>query len=153
MSGEITYANILPKTLPKYYYDNKWHTQTEFQEDKDWDMATGYGVYEKRVNLIFSSPNLYKKSKKHQLFWVVFMVYKNVMVMSEMVYLNNGAFSTHFLNEVRKMVKDNVVVREGGLHTYYVGEVKNQKALTGKAIQAIKKPESLANFFTGYRQK
>ena len=48
MSGEITYANILPKTLPKYYYDNKWHTQTEFQEDK-----TGYGVYEKKVNLIF----------------------------------------------------------------------------------------------------
>lgn len=148
MSGEITYANILPKTLPKYYYDNKWHNQTEFQEDK-----IGYGVYEKKVNLIFSSPNLYKRSKKHQLFWVVFTVYKNVIVMSEMVYLNNEASSTHFLHEVRKMVKDNVVVREGGLHTYYVGEVKNQKALTGKVMQAIKKPESLANFFTGYRQK
>jgi len=146
MSGEITYANILPKNIPKYYYNNKWHTQIEFQKDK-----TGYGVYEKKVSLIFSSPNLYKKSKKHQLFWVSFMLYKNVMVMSEMVYLNNEATSTHFLPEVRKMVKDNVVVREGGLHTYYVGEVKNQKALTGKAIQAIKKPESLANFFTGYR--
>ncbi len=145
MSGKITYVNILPKNIPKYYYNNGWHTLTEFQKDK-----IGYGTYKKKVNLIFSSPNLYKKSKKHQLYWVVFTLYENVMVMLEMIYLNNDAYSTHFLHEVRKMVKDNVVVRGGGLQTYYVGEVKNQKALTGKAIQAIKKPESLANFFTGY---
>ena len=38
------------------------------------------------------------------------------------------------------------LLEEADWHTYYVGEVKNQKALTGKAIQAIKKPESLATF-------